>query len=195
MPPEIYLLSPPNDPFMDELDAVLTEGVSYFQYRRPDLSDAERYDELKEVTAITRNHPTKLIVNNRPDLARGAEAEGVHLGEEDLPVEPVKAQWPNLEVGRTHRVGDELNEAADYYGIGPVFSSFTKDLAPEPCGWSGVRKVVAEAEKPVYAIGGIEASRLEDVPEGLAGICVLGAVWDQPDPVSAVKILQERLKS
>lgn len=194
MPPDIYLLSPPDGLFIEQLDELVREGFEYFQYRRPGLTDRERYGELSDVRSILEGTPTKLIVNNRPDLARSVGADGVHLGEDDLPVNEVKQAWPELTVGRTHRVDDDLVRGADYYGIGPVFSSFSKDLDVEPAGWDGIRRVLSRTRKPVYAIGGIDASRLDDVPENLAGIGVIGAVWDRSDPASGLRELKEGLR-
>lgn len=195
MPPRIYLLSPPDEPFLDDLEDILEEGLAYFQYRRPGLSDARRYEELVDLANLVDDYPTELIVNNRPDLARSVDADGVHLGDQDLPVSAVKDRWPDMVVGRTHRVSDQLTEGADYYGIGPVFSSFTKNLEVEPCGWEGIREVTERTTKPIYAIGGIEVSRVDGIPRELDGVCVLGAVWDHPDPIAALKSLRERLQS
>jgi len=121
------------------------------------------------------------------------DAHGVHLGNDDLPVAPVKQQWPGLTVGRTHRAEDDLIERADYLGIGPVFSSFSKPLDVEPCGWEGVRQVIDRTSTDVYGIGGIDQTRLEGVPEGLTGICVLGAVWESEDPIEALRDLRSVL--
>lgn len=190
---DLYLLSPPKKPFLDELPKLVETGIDCFQYRRPELTDQERYRELLGVQSLLAETSTKLIVNNRPDLAMSVGADGVHLGHDDLPVDPVKEQWPELIVGRTHRVDDDFDDRADYFGVGPVFSSFSKDLSVEPSGWGEIRNVLNRTSTDVYAIGGIDSTRLDDVPRGLAGICVIGAVWNSDDPVGVLRRLRKKL--
>ncbi|MFB6344991.1 MAG: thiamine phosphate synthase [bacterium] len=193
MEPGVYLISPREQPFLDQVPELLEVGFEYFQYRRPALTDRERWQELNHLVPLLEDASPDLIINNRPDFALAAEADGVHLGQSDLPAAPVKRNWPTITVGRTHRADEDLIEEADYYGVGPVFSPFSKTVDVEPCGWGGIRKVLGRTEKDVFAIGGLNQSRLEDVPAGLAGICVIGAVWDDASPVEALRGLRESL--
>lgn len=192
--PFVYLLTPPDRPFIEYLEPLAGAGLKMLQYRRPGHTDTERFGELEQIRDRLDGFPTRLIVNERPDLAISVDADGVHLGDEDLPVESVKSEWPEFLVGRTRRADEVLDDRADYYGVGPVFSSFSKDLAVEPCGWSGIRNVLDRTNKEVFAIGGIDPSRLTEVPEGLAGICVIGAVWNRAEPVEAFRELSDRLQ-
>lgn len=191
---EIYLITPPDEPFLEELLPVLRAGVDRLQYRRPSLRDRSALNELEEVRERTEKSGVDLVVNDRPDLALAVGAECVHLGEEDLPVDAVKDRWPELEVGRTQRVEEPLHPSADYLGVGPVFSSPTKDVEADTVGWSGVSTVLERTEKPVYAVGGITPERCEGAPDGLAGVAVIAAVWEAPDPVRAVESLRDRLE-
>ncbi len=185
----IYLISPPEGNFYTRLPALLEAGVKLFQYRRPELSSRARMVELNQLKSIISHFDTELIVNDRPDLALAVEAGGVHLGAEDPAPSEVKEEWPELTVGATQRAGEALEPGADYYGVGPVFSPYSKELDVEPCGWSGVRSVLESTDKPVYAIGGLTPERLEEAPPGLAGAAVINSVWTADDPVSAVRRL------
>ncbi len=161
--------------------------MDWLQYRREDLSDRAKLEELREVKRIVSARPVKLFVNDRPDLALAVEADGVHLGADDLPPEAVKKQWPNLTVGATCRADEELPPAADYYSVGPVFDPFSKELVVDSCGPEGVKKVIAAASRPVFAIGGLTRKRMEELPAGLAGVAVIDAVWSADSPPEAVR--------
>ncbi|MFB6355140.1 MAG: thiamine phosphate synthase [bacterium] len=190
---ELYLLTPPRDSFLSPLLRCIKAGVDRLQYRRPNHSDRARLEELKSVQSITRRNDIPLVVNNRPDLAEAVDAEGVHLGRDDLPVRTVVEQWQKLEIGLTRRVEDELNSPADYYGVGPVFKPRGKELSVEPCGWDGVKRVLERTDRPVYAIGGITPERARNVPEGLSGIAVITSVWSRTDPAQAVRTYRDIL--
>lgn len=189
----VYLLSPPEDPFLDQLPELFQQGVDWFQYRRPHESDRDRVEELKQVVSLGRRHDVRIIVNDRPDLALAVEADGVHLGEDDLPPGEVKAQWPSLVVGATQRVEDPLVQGVDYYGVGPVFEPRSKSLETEACGWDGVEKVASRTEKPVIAIGGISVERLKELPPSTDGIAVISAVWEKEKPSKALEALRSKL--
>ncbi len=186
---ELYLITPPENDFLGQLEPVLSAGVDYFQYRRPNLVDRERDRELSEVRAVTGEYDVPLIVNDRPDLALASEADGVHLGDDDLPVEAVKDRWPDLTVGRTVRVGDPPYARADYLSLGPVFETSSKILNVDPVGWKGVEEFLDETRKPVYVIGGITPDRLEKAPGALDGAAVISYVWNHTNPPEAVRQL------
>lgn len=191
--PRLYLLSPPSGPYLDQLDGLFEEGVDWFQYRRQEVPDPQALEELARVVDLADHHGVTVIVNDRPDLALAADAGGVHLGARDLPPDAVKSRWPHLTVGATQRAGEPLVAGADYYGVGPVYGTSSKRLEVEPCGWNGVREVLGRTERPVFAIGGLRADRLEDMPEELQGVCVLSAIWGDPDPPAALARLQRAL--
>jgi len=183
---KIYLLSPPADSFLSLLPSLFRHGVDWFQYRRPGLSDRFRREELRRVVGMARSHDVKVIVNDRPDLALISEADGVHLGNEDLPAEVVKEKWPELIVGKTVRLGDSIPEDLDYLSLGPIFASPTKNLDWEPCGWEGARQFASRTSIPVFGIGGISHDRLDGIPSGLEGVALIDAVWGQQEPVEAL---------
>jgi thiamine-phosphate pyrophosphorylase len=190
---EIYLITPPEASFLEELPDLLSNGVDRIQYRRTSLSDRERVEELKDLAPLCSKHRVPLIVNDRPDLALVGGADGVHLGADDLPVSSVKNKWPNLTVGATQRVEAPPEETADYLGLGPVFESGTKSVGHDPSGWDEVAGFIEKTDQPVYAIGGITPERCEGIPDDLSGICVIGAVWNRKDPVEGLRELRERL--
>jgi thiamine-phosphate diphosphorylase len=134
-----------------------------------------------------------LIVNDRVDLAVAAGADGVHLGQTDLPIEAARRFAPDLLVGvsthDTEQVERAVASGADYLGFGPVFATQTKQNPDPVQGIAGLRAAVAAARgTPIVAIGGIEASPAvarEVYAAGAAAICAIRAVNHAPD-VSAV---------
>lgn len=129
-----------------------------------------------------------LIVNDRLDVALAADADGIHLGQTDLPIEEVRRLAPELWIGiSTHNL-DQVRSAcdadADYLGFGPVFATATK-LHPDPVqGLDALRAAVAQAAgRPVVAIGGITAAQVGDVYRtGVHAVCAISAVNDARDP-------------
>lgn len=190
--PLLYLLSPPSGPYLDRLDGLFEAGVDWFQYRRQ-VPDSEALEELSRIVDLAERHGVTVIVNDRPDLALAAGADGVHLGADDLPPEAVASRWKDLTVGATQRVGEPLVAGADYYGVGPVYETPSKRLDVEPCGWDGVEEVLERTGCPVFAIGGLRVDRLTDRPKGLRGVAVLSAVWGDRDPSAAATRLKQAL--
>ncbi len=185
----LYLISPPRGNFLAVLPEVLKTGVGWFQYRRENLSDRAMLEEIIQLKRITDRFPTKLIINDRPDLALSAGADGVHLGVDDLPPEAVKKAWPDLIVGATRRANESTLAGVDYYGVGPVFSPVSKKLNIQPCGWSGIDSFLKKTKKPVFAIGGLTPERIKQAPSNLAGVVAVSAVWNADAPPKATREL------
>src|SRR3712207_5176281 len=129
------------------------------QLREKSLSDRELLERARQVRRWTRETGTLFIVNDRPDIARLAEADGVHLGQEELPVkEARRLLGPEALVGvSTHdleQVGQALRDGASYVGVGPTFPSQTKPFPDFP-GLEFVRQAAAETSLPAFVIGGV----------------------------------------
>ncbi|HEX7843688.1 MAG TPA: thiamine phosphate synthase [Kofleriaceae bacterium] len=129
-----------------------------------------------------------LIVNDRLDVALAVDADGVHLGQTDLPLEDARRLAPDLWIGiSTHNLAQvraACDAGADYLGFGPVFTTTTKEHPDPVQGLDGLRAAVAAAGvRPVVAIGGITASQVGDVYRtGAHAICAISAVNNARDP-------------
>jgi thiamine-phosphate pyrophosphorylase len=134
-----------------------------------------------------------LIVNDRIDIALAAGADGVHLGQTDLPIEDARRISQDLWIGiSTHDVAQvraACAAGADYLGFGPVFVTTTKDRPDPVQGIAGLRAAVTEAAgRPVVAIGGITAAAVADVYRaGAHAVCAISAVNDARDPRDAAR--------
>jgi thiamine-phosphate pyrophosphorylase len=140
-----------------------------------------------------------LVVNDRPDIAVLADADGVHVGQDDLSVKDARRiVGPRRLVGRSTHSLDQARQAvldgADYIGVGPTFPSSTKSFA-EFTGVELLRAVAAEIRLPAFAIGGISADNLWQVLEtGVGRIAVCGAIASAGDPSAAARELLRRLE-
>ncbi len=169
-----------------------------FQLREKTLGDRELLERARAVRRWTRQAGALLIVNDRPDIARLAEADGVHLGQGDLSVKDARRiAGPDLLIGvSTHNL-DQVRQAvldgASYLGVGPTFPSRTKSFEEFP-GLEFVRQASVETSLPLFVIGGISARTLPAaVAAGARRIAVSQAVCQADDPRAAVAELLEVL--
>jgi len=189
----LYLITPARPDLETFLGAAVRGGVDIVQLREKSLADGELLTVLQQAREITRRMGVPLVVNDRPDLARLAEADYVHVGQEDLPVEAARVF--GVGVGQSTHAPAELDATvADYAGVGPVFETPTKEGRPA-AGLEYVRYAAAQARVPWFAIGGIDESTVGDVvAAGARRIAVVRAIGDAPDPERAAADLRRALR-
>jgi thiamine-phosphate pyrophosphorylase len=150
-------------------------------------------DEARALKAVLAPHGVPLIVNDRADIALAVGADGIHVGQTDLPVEAVRAiVGPGMVIGLSITDAEQIARAdaaaADYLGIGPLHPQKTKPDASTPLGFGGFAKLRRMTAKPVLAIGGVKA---DDVPmlveEGAAGVAIVSAIMAADDPEAAAR--------
>lgn len=167
-------------------------GADVIQIREKTLPDRELLQYLKRVRELTRATGTLLIVNDRPDLAVLAEADGVHVGQQELPaLDARKIVGPQRLVGVSTRCLEQADEAArnqaDYLGVGPVFPSTTKHFS-EFAGLDYVGEAARGVALPWFAIGGIDAGNVQSVRDaGATRVAVGRAVTGAADPAEAAR--------
>lgn len=182
------------------LHEAIAGGVRIVQIREKSMSDRELLQYARTVRDVTRETGTLLIINDRPDLAVLCEADGVHVGQDELEVHDVRRiVGPDCLVGvSTHSIEQARRavlEGASYIGVGPVFPSGTKSFT-EFVGLDLVREVAAEIQLPWFPIGGIDHSNVASVVEaGASRVAVSGAVCRADDPRRAVEQLVARLSN
>jgi thiamine-phosphate pyrophosphorylase len=180
--------------------AALAGGAGAIQVREKKMSDRELLTYGRLVREWTARAGALFIMNDRPDLAVLTDADGVHIGQEELPVrEARRIVGPNRMIGvSTHTIGQARQavlDGADYIGVGPVFSSTTKSFA-HLAGLDFVRQVAAEITLPAYAIGGIGPENVDEVvAAGARRVAVSSAVCGAADPAEIARQLQARLAS
>jgi thiamine-phosphate pyrophosphorylase len=176
-------------------------GASVVQLRAKRATDSVALEWAEAIRMITRKFDVGFFVNDRFDLALAADADGVHLGQEDFPPSRIPAAARSrLWVGRsTHSLEQALaalEESVDYIAFGPVFGTASKETPGDPRGVEQLAEVVrAVHPKPVIAIGGIDLGNVVQVAEaGVAGAAVISAIAEAADPSRAARLLAETLR-
>jgi thiamine-phosphate pyrophosphorylase len=178
------------------IPAALDAGIDAVQVRVKDQDDGEVLRLVEAVLELCAPYRACCIVDDRLDVALVARAQGVHLGEHDLPVGRVRGVGlpEGFVVGATARDPESATarvaEGASYLGTGPVYATSTKAGLPSPIGVDGLAAVCRAVAVPVIAIGGITAERVPELlAAGAYGIAVVGAVSDAEDPAGAARAL------
>ena len=194
----LYLiLTDPIAGYPDCASAAVTCGVRYLQLRMKQSPREKVLQEAVRIRDITRGTSTLFLVNDDVDIAQEVDADGIHLGQSDMPIPEARRRWiaPGRQFGlSTHNEEQALNARCvepDYIGVGPVFPTPTK-AAPDPVlGLERMRTIIASTPLPCVAIGGIHSGNLIDVlRHGAMNFCVVRAVNQSPDPVTAIRELQ-----
>jgi thiamine-phosphate pyrophosphorylase len=178
-------------------------GADVIQFRDKMLSVKERYDVGLQLAEICYEHKVIFIVNDMLDLALAVGADGVHLGQDDLPQDAAhelvsKFGAKEFLIGRsTHSLEQALQaeqEGADYIGIGPVFATPTKPTY-DPVGLDLVKAVASQVKTPHVAIGGIDLSNVQHVLEaGAKRVAVVRAVCGAADVAEACRQMKRAIK-
>jgi len=174
-------------PLYDMINLVLRAGVKCIQYREKDLPRREIYGNAVKCRELTRLFDATLIINDHADIALAVDADGVHLGQDDLPLKEARKIMGDKIVGiSTHNL-DQAKEAerggADYIGFGPVFHTTTKD-AGTPKGADNIRAVKEHVSIPVVAIGGISLDNISTVIDAGADAIALATAICKGDIVA-----------
>ena len=177
-------------------EAAVRAGVKIIQLRMKHAAREEILREAREMRRVTAGTETLFIVNDDPSIAAEAEADGVHVGQDDMPPAEVRARYPSLKIVglSTHnpaQVAASRAQPIDYIGVGPVYATPTKDIPDPTLGLETMRAMIAAAAHPAVAIGGIDATRLADVLDaGARNWAVVRAVCRAADPYAAIRNLQ-----
>ena len=197
----LYLVveaSLPGRPLEDLLEAALAGGVDVIQLRDKHASDEQIVRAGAAFRSVCDRHGALFVVNDRADLALACEADGVHVGQDDAPVEEVRRTvGDDLLIGLSTHSPEQIAAAgesgADYMGVGPVYETATKP-GLEAVGERLVNHARGSAAKPFFAIGGIDAGNAARVvAAGARRIAVVRAIRDADDPGAAAAALRARL--
>ena len=184
------------DVFLSRVTMALDGGATMIQLREKDRTTREYIKLAEKVHTIAQSHHIPLIIDDRVDVALATGAEGVHVGQTDMPVSIArKLMGDDRIVGATTKTVAQALEAyeqgADYLGVGAIYPTTTK-VKTVLTSTDTLRDICAAVPIPVNAIGGLNSSNL-DVLSGIpiAGICVVSAIMKAEDPYSAAKKLLE----
>jgi thiamine-phosphate pyrophosphorylase len=198
----LYLVCPPaEEGLANLLRAAVAGGVDIVQLREKQLGEQEQLELARSARELCRRLGALLIVNDYPLLAREAEADGVHVGQDDMAVAEVrKLVGPEMLIGLSTHARQEIDAAdgvggtADYIAVGPVHETPTKPGRPA-VGLELVRYAATHAQLPFFAIGGLDAANLPAALDaGARRAVVLRAISDAEDPEAAARALRTLLE-
>ncbi len=176
------------------IEEAIKGGVKIVQLREKNISTKDFYEKALKVKEICKNYGALFIINDRLDIAQAVGADGVHLGQSDMPIEKAREILKDkFLIGATARNVEEAKRAellgADYIGSGAIFGTNTKDNAKK-LEMEELKKIVASVKIPVFAIGGINIDNVSSLKNiGLQGICAVSGILSEKDCKKAVDIM------
>jgi thiamine-phosphate pyrophosphorylase len=201
----VYLVADPTATLGRPLDTIVAEavrgGVSLVQLRVKAPATRSFVEQARALVALLRPLGVPLVINDRVDVALAVGADGVHVGQRDMPAADARRLLgPDAILGVSATDAEQLRAVdaaiADYVGIGPVFATGSKADASTPLGLDGLAALCRLSPLPVVAIGGIGvASARAVVACGAAGVSVISAICGAPDPAEAARALRADIES
>ncbi len=182
----------PEAEFLATIETAIDAGVTWVQFReKAGVSDRQTWRLASEVRELTLRKGVPLVIDDRLDIAMAVDADGVHLGQTDVPLSAVRALWKpgkfwGVSVFTVEEALDAHNDGADYVGAGALFPTMTKTDAL-PVAVADL-PLLSEAGLPVIGIGGITPDRAAALRlSGCSGLAVVSALWAAPDVAAVVR--------
>ncbi|KGM94548.1 thiamine-phosphate synthase [Clostridium novyi A str. 4552] len=177
------------------VEDAIKSGVTLVQVREKNISTRDFYNIAKEVQEVTTKYNVPLLINDRIDIALAINADGVHLGQSDMPIELArkilgKDKIIGISAGNVEEAIEAEKAGADYVGLGAVFFTGTKKDIDEPIGLAGLKEITDNITIPSVAIGGINKENAKSVLEtGVNGISVISAILKNDNIKKAAQTL------
>ena len=182
--------------------AILDAGVRVLQYREKDMKAGRMYEECLAIRKLAREAGATFLVNDHVDIAMLVDADGVHIGQEDLPPEAVRRLiGPDKILGLSTHRPEEAKAAqesglVDYIGVGPIFATKTKKDVCDPVGFEYLNHVIKNIELPFVAIGGIKEHNIAQVrAAGARNICLVTEIVAARDIGARVRALTAAMRT
>jgi thiamine-phosphate pyrophosphorylase len=173
------IITDPVLPYNKIAEICVEEEIRYLQLREKHMSATDMINVSREIMSIVSESSTKFIINDRPDVAMAIGADGVHLGQDDIPVEYAreilkKSSLFGLSTHNFDQAREALKKKPDYIGFGPIYKTPTKQIPDPVVGTERLQKVLEFSDVPVVAIGGIDETNVRSVLEaGAKNICMV----------------------
>jgi thiamine-phosphate pyrophosphorylase len=194
----LYLVTSPHEHLFSVVEAALQGGLTLVQYRDKDADDVVRLHRAEKLKQLCHHYNALFILNDRVDLALAVDADGVHLGQQDMPIATARQLLGSHRIiGRSTTNPDEMQraiaEGADYIGVGPVYETPTK-AGKAAAGLDYVRYAAEHSSVPWFAIGGIDTQNIQDVLSANASrVAIVRAIMQADDPTLVTQYLVSQL--
>ena len=194
----LYLVTFPSETLFAVVEAALQGGLTLVQYRDKTADDGVQFTQTQQLSHLCHQYGALFIVNDRVDLALAVDADGVHLGQLDMPIAVARQLLgPHRLIGRSTTNPEELQraiqEGADYIGVGPVYETPTK-VDKAATGLDYVRYAVQHSPLPWFAIGGVDVNNLNDViSAGAHRVAVVRSLMEAEQPTLVTQYFLSQL--
>jgi thiamine-phosphate pyrophosphorylase len=196
----LYLVTSPVENLIEVVEKALQAGLRLVQYRSKNDDDMVKLDQATQLCNLCHAYDALFIVNDRPDIALAVNADGIHLGQKDLPINLARQILGNQKIiGKSTTNPQEMekaiSEGADYIGVGPVYETPTKP-GKAAAGFEYIRYAVDHATVPWFAIGGIDTNNVTDVLKaGASRVAVVRAIMEAEQPAQVTQYFLSQLIS
>lgn len=185
---------------LEVLGAVIQGGAKIIQLREKDCSTRELYNLAVNFREITEKAGVLLIINDHVDIALAVDADGVHLGQDDFPLNAARELAPDLLIGAsTHSLEEAIkaqNSGADYINIGPIFPTSTKEGVKRFLGPEAIAGISPQITVPFTVMGGISEANIDQVlAKGARRVAMVTAITQAADIAATVRSLKEKIRS
>lgn len=197
---QLYLVTMDVPNFFQQIESALKGGVDMVQYRDKNRDDRDRLAIAHQLKELCTKYNALFLINDRIDLALAVSADGVHLGQQDLPVSFARqVLGPSVIIGQSTTSPYELNLALeagiDYVGVGPVFATPTKPNKAA-VGFDYIKHAQQKSTVPFFAIGGIDIDNLDQSIEwGAKRVAVVRSLMCSNDPTAVARAMKQKLQS
>jgi thiamine-phosphate pyrophosphorylase len=181
---------------MSDVKKAVAAGVEIIQYRNKAAETRALYDEARLIKHICSGSGSWLIINDRIDIALAMDADGVHIGQKDMPYLEArrllgKGKIIGVSVHNVEEAIEAVDLGADYLGVSPIFATATKSDAGQPCGVETLKAIRRACRVPIVAIGGIDLSNVGAVIEaGADMVCAISAVVTKSEVATEIRKFQ-----
>ena len=195
----LYLVTSSTENILEIVEYALKGGLTLVQYRKKNVDDIIRLEMAQKLSELCHKYDALFIVNDRADIALEVNADGVHLGQQDIPVSLARRiLGPNKIIGRSttnpQEMAKAIAEKADYIGVGPVYATPTKP-DKKPAGLEYVKYAKENSPIPWFAIGGIDQHNVTEVMEsGATQVALVRAIMEADDPEKTTAKLLKKFK-
>ena len=194
---DLYVITDQKDNLLEIIEEILIAGVRIIQHRFKKGSDKDHLEEAIEIKNLCRKYNALLIINDRVDIALASNADGIHLGQDDLDLKTARqllgySKIIGVSANNEIDISNALKEGCDYIGIGPVFATETKKNK-KPIGIKKIRTLTKDLNIPWFAIGGVTTKNISYLKSnGLKKVALVSQLMNSKDPKEdAIMILKE----